>query len=297
MSDVGKVYTPTIIPETPFPQQDSPPIVAVQEATTQKQDGATYSSAPVASQPFPKKPIAKELLSSALNTRSKKIIKQWEFTPSGAIQIGKFDPGVSGDIRISPDGMVARNITGDNTIVVDGETGDVTISGTMRASRFENDNFTVDEEGNVIANSIKVSSQDINTSGANSNQQINTSTFEDVNGGEKVLTLQRKTIVLFLVSAVVYVQNKGVGGNWDGYGELQLLVDGVVKAYSRVGGGENSLGQFGAVSLTPMSMFFIGTVDAGTKTIKVQGKCDQNVGSTRMIIYGIDVGYVTLGND
>lgn len=122
-----KLYTPTEIQDQPFPQEGE-----VQLATTQQTANDTYSPKTTKDSGFPDPRIAVELLSQALNTRSKKIIQPFEFTPSGAIQIGKYESGVSGDIRLSPAGIVARNSLGSETFALDGETGDAVFAGTIQ---------------------------------------------------------------------------------------------------------------------------------------------------------------------
>jgi len=60
------------------------------------------------------------------NTSAKTILGAFTFGASGAIQIGSYVNGVSGDIRISPNGLLARNSAGITTIAVDGTTGAIT---------------------------------------------------------------------------------------------------------------------------------------------------------------------------
>lgn len=131
MTDI-KVYTPTTIEETPLPQE-APLDYAATTPATGKAGGQTFSPSTVADQPLPKKKIAHELLSTVLNTKSKKILQEIQFTKQGAIQIGDYTEGVSGDIRISPNGVVARDNSGNTTFSLDGDTGDGTFAGTIRA--------------------------------------------------------------------------------------------------------------------------------------------------------------------
>lgn len=129
MSEI-KVYTPTVIAESPFPTAE-----AVQAASSggASSSGGVYTPASTPDQSFPQPKIATELLGTALNTRSKKILAQFEFTQSGALQIGKYENGVSGDLRISPVGIVARNSAGIITFSLDGENGDAYFMGTIQA--------------------------------------------------------------------------------------------------------------------------------------------------------------------
>lgn len=133
-----KVYTRQIIAEEPLP-------VIVEEfnpiSSSQPSQGDFVSRAKISNQEFPAPKFATEVLSQAINTKSRKILQQFEFTKSGALQIGEYVNGVTGDIKISPDGIVARNKSGVNTIAADGDTGDVTVQGTIRASTFESNNL------------------------------------------------------------------------------------------------------------------------------------------------------------
>jgi len=69
-----------------------------------------------------------------LSTASKTILDEFTFGVSGALQIGTYSNGVSGDIRISPNGILGRNSAGDTTFSIDGTTGDATFGGTLVAA-------------------------------------------------------------------------------------------------------------------------------------------------------------------
>ena len=139
MSD-EKVYKPEVIADQPFPSENE--VIPV------------YSPTTIPEQSLPTKRIAVELLSTSLNTKSRKIQKDFQFTEQGAIQIGKYENGVSGDIKISPKGIVARNSSGIETIAIDGETGDAVFSGTIQA-------------GTVIGGAVAVGDGDIVIDGEN----------------------------------------------------------------------------------------------------------------------------------
>jgi len=125
------LYTPEVIQETPFPGE---PIII--DTQRQASAGGNYSPNTTKARPFRRKILANELLSTALNTRSRKILGQFQFTPSGALQIGDFKNGVSGDLRISPNGITGRDIAGLTTFALDGTTGDAAFKGTVYAGSF-----------------------------------------------------------------------------------------------------------------------------------------------------------------
>lgn len=70
--------------------------------------------------------IIRELINSALDTQSKTILGNFTFGVSGAIQIGTYEAGVSGDVKISPSGIVGRNKSNATTFALNAETGEIT---------------------------------------------------------------------------------------------------------------------------------------------------------------------------
>lgn len=129
MDDKDKIYYAETIDENPFPSQEGD----VDFGVSQNTGSDEFSQVKTEPQPFPTRRVAYEVIGNALNTRSKKILGEFEFTQQGAIQIGKYENGLSGDIKISPAGLVARNSSGTVTIAIDGETGDAVFRGTIRA--------------------------------------------------------------------------------------------------------------------------------------------------------------------
>ena len=122
-----KVYTNTVVEDNPFPGEP-----ALLDISPVSQEGV-FNAKVSKDKTFPKKKIATELLSQALNTRSRKILGEFEFTPSGAIQIGDFKEGITGDLRLSPNGVVARDLAGVVTFSIDGTTGDAIFKGTVQS--------------------------------------------------------------------------------------------------------------------------------------------------------------------
>ena len=82
---------------------------------------------------FPVKQVARETLSHALNTKTKQILGEFTFGEVGAISIGSYSNGVSGDIRITPNGITARDINGATTFSIDGSDGSAVFKGTVSA--------------------------------------------------------------------------------------------------------------------------------------------------------------------
>jgi hypothetical protein len=126
--DEVKVFAPETIPETPLPT-----LAPVSFATSDPSTALASKPATVPDQAFPTTRIAQETITSNFNTKTRKIISEFQFTPQGALQIGLFTMGVSGDIRISPVGIVARDLAGNTTFALDGDTGDATFAGQLRS--------------------------------------------------------------------------------------------------------------------------------------------------------------------
>src|SRR3990167_3559129 len=141
---MDKNYTPEVIEENPFP--GDLPIVDTQ---TQSSAGGNYSSVATNVKPFPTKKTAVELLSTALNTRSRKVLQEFTLQQTGGFKVGDFKEGISGDLRITPNGLTARNKSGITTLAVDGDTGDAIFAGQLRAgSTIVADTIITEESSN-----------------------------------------------------------------------------------------------------------------------------------------------------
>ena len=122
-----KVYTPEVVQDAPFPGQD-------EEVFSQPQSsGEVHSPTTTKDVPIRRKRISHELISQALNTRSKKILQEFELTQSGAIKIGNYKEGIDGDLRLTPNGLTARDKAGVTTFAIDGLTGGAVFKGTVQA--------------------------------------------------------------------------------------------------------------------------------------------------------------------
>jgi hypothetical protein len=140
-----KVYYPETILSTPIPE------TTTEETTASGVPSSATVSSPVSvAVQFPPRKVARELLSSALNTRSKKILGDFSFGVLGAISIGEYEFGVSGDVRITPNGITARNVNGDTTFSLDGTTGDAVFAGTVQAGSILSGD--IDITGTLIIN-------------------------------------------------------------------------------------------------------------------------------------------------
>lgn len=136
-----KLYAPEIIQESPFPGEIFQPVNSLVNAS-----GENLTPGATKEKTFPKKRTAIELLSTALNTKSRKILQEFQLEQSGGIRVGDFKEGISGDVSITPNGLLARNIAGITTVAIDGDTGDAIFAGQIRAGSTIVSNTIVTEE-------------------------------------------------------------------------------------------------------------------------------------------------------
>lgn len=157
-----KTYFPETINDAPLPNQQE-----ASYSSSQTESNGVISTTKIANNSFPNKRTAVELISTALNTKSKKILQEFSFTESGAIQIGKYDNGVSGDVRITPAGITARDTTGITTFAIDGETGSAVFKGTVQA-------------GTLIGGEVIVGDNNVVIDGENKHILINDGTHDRI---------------------------------------------------------------------------------------------------------------------
>lgn len=130
---------PLVIVDQPLPLlSDSQPAASTTANTASTPSLSSNSTTPSSfpSNPNPQPIIAAETISQSLDTKSKKILGSYTFAQVGAIKIGEYVNGISGEIDISPDGITAINVNGQTTIAIDGTTGDATFLGTIQAGSF-----------------------------------------------------------------------------------------------------------------------------------------------------------------
>ena len=133
---MDKNYEPEVVSENPFPNE----VLQTQSAPTQGNSG-NYTPTTTKEKTFPKKRSAVELLSTALNTKSRKILQEFELQQSGGLQIGNFEDGVSGDVRLTPNGITGRDNAGITRFGIDTD-GNAIFAGEIRAgSTIVNDNI------------------------------------------------------------------------------------------------------------------------------------------------------------
>jgi len=146
MTDKNIILEPEVIQEISFPSDTQ---ATESNSNNSKSTSETQTPESTSTQTFPKAIIAKDVISSSFNTQQKRILAEFSFNESGAIAIGKYIEGISGDLRLTENGIVARNRNGQTTFSLDGTTGDATFLGTLAAGSLIAGNFfVVAESGN-----------------------------------------------------------------------------------------------------------------------------------------------------
>lgn len=148
------ILSPEVIQENPYPGQDL--IITPTTSDPGSKTTEEYGASKLPANPFPTPRVATELLSRKLNTRTGQILGTFKLTPSGALQIGNYQEGEHGDVRILPTGISARNVLGDNTFLLDGDTGDAYFAGTIQT-------------GTLIAGIVAVGDGNIQINGVDKN--------------------------------------------------------------------------------------------------------------------------------
>lgn len=300
---VDKTYYPEEIQDVPLPGMDAvtlPIETSSLHATDYSGNAKPYQLNDAS---LPGKMIAKETIGKAFNTKSRKILDGFEFTESGALQIGKFIIDENGDIRISPAGIIARNRDGETSFLLDGETGDALFKGDVRASTFTNDFFTVDDRGNVIAQSIKLADSTFVGSSAGLGLNFpNAAPGDDVSGSSFSVTINgRSKIILIVVNVSGHVEIDTGSTPYAGNGFVALIVDGSQVRATNISGGNSGtdVTGYGVGAFVPIGsggMNYLATLAPGTHTIKLKAGIDTLAGDPRFSMYSFDISYLTLGN-
>lgn len=307
MTDTIKIYEPTVVNDSPFPTYGDE---VVADSPSGGGSGKAFSTETITDQPMPTKRIAREILSTAFNTKSKKILQEFQFTPSGALQIGKYESGVTGDVRISPTGILARDSLGDTTFALDAETGDAIFKGTVRAGSLIsdgiieggsiniNDTFIVDSAGNVTANSLILTSTA--TAAATGSQIFTTNSDTEVSGTNMSVTFVRNTTVLLNAFGTGYFTDGGTGSPWDGRITFKIQTWNGSSWTTRASiihqGGHYATFDV-MTSFSPIgSMSAIVKLSAGSYQFRIAGYLDSLTNTAWYFLHKGSLNYITLGS-
>ena len=119
------------------------PVYGFSTGSSSETKDTALSPNSISSTSIPTPTLASDVVGISLNTQARQILGGYTFGQVGALAVGKYINGVSGDIRISPSGIVGRNSSGTNTFTIDGVTGDATFLGTVTATAGLIGGFTI----------------------------------------------------------------------------------------------------------------------------------------------------------
>ena len=135
MANEIKVYYADTIVDQPLFSSAVEEIVTTGSSSNKKATSGVEIETPdnFPARPTPIPVVAKEVIGNSLNTQSRQILSNFTFSKVGALQVGEYVNGVSGDLRITANGLTARNASGITTVSIDGTTGSATFLGTVSA--------------------------------------------------------------------------------------------------------------------------------------------------------------------
>lgn len=304
MDDI-KVYKPEEVQDAPFPNQDQQ-----DTGSTQSTSDGVFTPKETKDLPFPRKRIASEVIGATLNTSSRKILAEYEFTPSGAIQVGKFESGTSGDLRISPDGIVARNKNNEVTFAIDGATGDATFKGQLASGSLITGTIDIEEDGVIRFGGTPILSKDgLISSGAFTYGNVNAdpstvftnTTYADESGASISFSTKNDNAKIFFSLSVQSASGQSnialdmFGRTFytvvmdSDYATTEILIDSYI-SLAVATRQENVIRKSYALS----GLFTVPT--AGVHILKLQRKIDAFSTNMSSTLYSYDLTCLLLGN-
>lgn len=271
-----KVYSQEVIYDNPFPGE-----LQLIPLANQTNPAGTFSPTVSKDKTFPVKRTAVELLSSALNTRSKRILQEFQLQDTGGFRVGDFKEGINGDLRITPNGLTARDIAGITTFAIDGADGSAFFRGTVQAADF----VIADENGLISLANFQSDfySDDTNIS-------TSSASYVDVSGSSLSFNLVRQTNVL--ISFYALVNTLGTSANITYTTDVTITIDGVAQSP------QASASWFSGTAISfvkgdNVSCARIFTLNTGDHTIKLQWRSTSNPQSEMLTR---NLSYMVLGS-
>ena len=153
--------------------------------------------------------------------------------------------------------------------------------------------FSVDMDGNVIANAIELASS-VTVSSANGINQVFTASESTVTGSTTNFTLTVQSLVHVIVTAHGHIEQGGAG-DFFGNGLIRLYVDGADSRRAIISGGVIGTEYKGATGLTSSATSGIFTLSAASHTIELSGSCDSTTGTAQHTLYNYTLSIITVG--
>lgn len=169
----------------------------------------------------------------------------------------------------------------------------------LGAAEFEDAPFSVDMEGNAIANSISLTSDVEVTSALALNQLFTSNTPTEVTGSSFNITLTR-TLKVFILATITGWCQQGGAGDWVGRGITIITINDTEYGRCFISGGVSGTDSFGSTSgtrgLDSAATHRFLTLAPGTYTVKLKSWVDNTGGTPNFNIYRYIFSLFTIGS-
>jgi len=295
------VLKPVVIEEIPFPELN-----LSTSGSNSSGNSTILTPLETIERKLPDTFVSRTVIADSLNTQSRKILSDYSFGEYGSISIGKYQAGVSGDIKISPNGIVTRNKNGETTIGLDGDTGDATFKGQLLAGNVITGGIDItgagainfndgtnkavlDASGLVSTNSFA----ETNSANGSLNQGLTGSNETDITGASLSVANTRRRLILILYSLsyslfqttgntgslTIRLQYRSSGGNWVELGRMINF--------------NTPIADYSTRTYSNFYLFFMGSVV--TYDFKLTAQIEGNTGTATANIYNFNFSYIIFG--
>jgi len=304
---VEKIYSPDTIENNPLPEQiDVPQFTDAQTST-----GGVNTQGSIPDQRIARKRVSRETIASSLNTKSKKILGEFTFTDGGAIRVGEYTPGVSGDLRITPNGLTARNESGITTFAIDGTTGDAVFKGELQAGGIITGDILVTGGGSITAKDgdessvldayglVSTTNFKYGTVTSETNQSTTSGTFSVLNSMTLTTPNFPRSVVVNILFSVINQLYGNDANSYSGFVQYLAYIDGSNQPdmyLTRNADFDSVSGEKQGLTLTTNTIHFLQEMSAGTHTIEIKWRVFNSIGAGVANAYRRTLSFTSLGN-
>lgn len=296
MEDKVKIYYPDYIDDSEiFGTQENIIYSTPTAETTSDKGTGVLTTVPSSINPRPKPQwlVADNLISLSLDTLKKKILGEYTFGVVGALQVGEYVSGVSGDLRISPSGIVARNSDGVTTFSIDGDTGNATFLGTISAGSVISASISANNiTGTIVDAQIATINWAKITDVAITNADIVNLSADKITTG----TLTGISIAIGSSNSIFKADSNGIylGNATYASAPFRVSMSGDVYASSVTIEGTITCGSGSSYEGDPIDEDYIGELSVGKLQVNVLAALQANVSTLSAIV--ANIGSVTAGS-
>ena len=234
---------------------------------------------------FPQKVVASETISQSLNTETKRITGEYSFEQLGAFVVYSIIHPLA-SIKISGDGIAATDANGNPTFTLDGETGDATFAGTVKAGNVE----VIDDTGLISLNNFA-----LNGVTSNGDNLAIPNQWTDIANLSITFTLVRSTHILLMAGGNFTFPKTDLDGTTSGYILVGFNIDGTIYPTT---GGYDAYNEYKITNIIYgfSSFQYLTTLGAGNHTVKLDWKLVQNIGTPSANCINLYMNYLILGS-